>query len=86
MDMDRLTETLQLIADMEAIHPVKLRVLITRARGGTRLARDLRVVLDEMRAPLFGTQIPLREAYAGAFGAPPAPHVDYEPVLEEITR
>lgn len=85
MDLDRLVETLQLVADIEAIHPLRIHVLITRARFGTRLARDLRIILDEMNAPLLDAQIPLREGYAASFGALPAPHVDYTAVLEEIT-
>ncbi|MDQ6898071.1 MAG: ParA family protein [Candidatus Dormibacteraeota bacterium] len=85
MDMDRLVETLQLIAEVEAVHPLRLHVLVTRSRMGTRLARDVRTVLDELHAPLLTAEIPLREAYASAFGAPPAPHVDYIDVLQEMT-
>ena len=86
MDMDRLLETLELIAEVEPVHPVQLRVLVTRLRKGTRLAGDIRTVLEELQAPLLDSYIPLREAYAGAFGAVPAPHVDYAQVLEEISR
>jgi chromosome partitioning protein len=84
MDMDRLLETLELIADVEAVHPVQLRVLVVRARARTRLADDVRTVLDELEAPVMEASVPLREAYAGAFGAPPAPQIDYAAVLEEL--
>lgn len=84
MDVDRLAETLRLVAEVEADHPVDLRVLVVKVRRRTRLAEDVRTVLEELDAPLLRSSIPLREAYAGAFGAPPAPHVDYSAVLEEI--
>jgi chromosome partitioning protein len=84
MDIDRLRETLELIADLEPTHPIDLRVLVVRARARTRLAEDIRTVLGELDAPLMTAVVPLREAYAGAFGAPPAPHVDYAAVLGEI--
>jgi chromosome partitioning protein len=84
MDVDRLRETLQLIAEVEPTHPIDLRILVIRARARTRLSEDVRTVLGELEAPLMTASIPLREAYAGAFGAPPAPHVDYAAVLDEI--
>lgn len=63
---------------------MQLRVLIVRSRSRTRLADDVRTVLDELEAPVMEASVPLREAYAGAFGAPPAPQVDYAAVLEEL--
>jgi len=86
MDMDRLQATLELVSDCEMLHPIDLRILVTRVRPGTRLARDVRTVLDELGAPVLEAEIPLREAYAASFGAPPAAHVDYGAVLAELTR
>lgn len=85
MDVDRLTDTLELVAEVAATHPVATHVLITRARQATRSSREIRATLDGLRVPVLETQIPLREAYTMAFGAPPAPHVDYADVLSEIT-
>jgi chromosome partitioning protein len=85
MDVNRLKPTLELIAEAEEIHPIALHVLITRTRAGTRLARAVRELLAELEVPALVAEIPLREAYAAAFGAPPAPQVDYAAVLAEIT-
>jgi chromosome partitioning protein len=86
MDIDRLAETLELVAEVEPLHSVDLRVLVVKVRARTRLAEDARTVLGELEAPVLSSCIPLREAYAGAFGAMPAPHVDYMAVLEEVRK
>lgn len=85
MDLDRLADTLDLVREVAASHPVATRVLVTRVRPATRSTREVRATLDQLRVPVLKTQIPLREAYSRAFGAPPAPHVDYAGVLTEIT-
>jgi chromosome partitioning protein len=84
MDVDRLMDTLDLVADVARSHPIDTHVLITRVRPATRSGRQVRSVLDELGVHALDTQIPLREAYTQAFGAPPAPHVDYAGVLTEI--
>jgi chromosome partitioning protein len=86
MDMDRLADTFQLIAEVESSHEMELFVLITRARTGTRLAREVRIVLDEMNAPVLAAQVPLAEVYASGFGASPTPETHYQAVLEELSR
>lgn len=85
MDVDRLTDTLELIAEVAATHPVSTHVLVTRVRRATRSSREVRATLHGLDVPVLEAQIPLREAYTVAFGAPPAPHVDYADVLDEIT-
>ena len=84
MDVDRLVETLEIVAEVEPSHPVDLRVLLVKVRTRTRLAGDVRAVLDEMGAPLMTATVPLRETYAAAFGAVPDPGAHHEPVLQEL--
>lgn len=86
MDVDRLRPTIDLVAEVEREtgRPVTLAVLITQARAGTRMARELRPALEALGVPVLAGQVPLREAYAISHGAPPAPHVDYAPVLAEL--
>lgn len=86
MDMDRLTDTLELVGEVrETIrHPLQVRVLLTRVRSGTRSSRMAREELAGREVPVLLAEVPLREAYARAFGSPPAPHVDYGEVLAEL--
>ena len=84
MDLDRLVDTMDLVAEVSATHPVATHVLVTRVRPATRSSREVKATLQRLRLPVLETQIPLREAYTQAFGAPPAPHVDYAGVLAEI--
>lgn len=88
MDIDRLRPTVDLVADVEREngHRVTLYVLLTQVRAGTRMARELRPTLEELGVPLLTAQVPMREAYGVSFGAPPAPHVDYAVVLDELQR
>lgn len=84
MDLDRLTDTMDLVSEVAATHPVRTHVLVTRVRPATRSSREVRGNLERLEMPVLETQIPLREAYTQAFGARPAPHVDYAGVLTEI--
>ena len=84
MDVDRLVETLEIVAEVEPSHPVDLRVLLVKVRARTRLTGDMRAVLDEMGAPLMSATVPLRETYAAAFGAIPDSGAHHETVLQEL--
>jgi chromosome partitioning protein len=86
MDVDRLMDTMELVAEVADSHPVAVHVLITRVRASTRSGREIRSTLDALDVRVLDTQVPLREAYTQAFGAPPAPHVDYAGVLTELAE
>jgi chromosome partitioning protein len=85
IDLDRLAPTLEVLADVDALRPAPAapRVLLTRVRAGTRSARAARVVLGELGLDVLVTEIPLREAYAAAFGGPVAGSTDYDRVAGE---
>jgi chromosome partitioning protein len=86
IDLDRLRGTLQLLAEVEGIHPggVTVHVLLTRARSGTNSRRVAREALSGLDMPILETEIPLREVYANAFGQVPRPGNHYEAVLDEL--
>jgi len=85
LDVNRLMPTVELLAEVDAIHPVQVGVLLTRVRKGTLSARGVREVLAEVGLPLFDTSIPLAEMYAGSFGIAPVDLGAYDDLIKELT-
>lgn len=85
LDLDRLGATLDMVAEVEPLNPVRLHLLLTRVRRGTRSARETRAALEEIGMPVLSAEVPLLETISLSFGAvkPAAP---YEAVVAEITR
>ena len=84
IDLDRLRPTLDLIAEIDAITPVRVFVLLTRVRAATRSGRLTREILAEMGVSLLDTQIPLREGLSTSFGTVPSSDNPYQVVVEEL--
>jgi chromosome partitioning protein len=84
LDVNRLMPTVELLAEVDAIHPVQVGVLLTRVRRGTLSAKGVRDVLAEVGLPLFDTAIPLAEMYAGSFGIAPVDLGAYEELIQEM--
>ena len=84
MDLDRLMPTLELLSEVEPLNPVRVLVLLTRVRRNTRSARAAREALAELGMPVMETEIPLREAYAAAFGLPVEKLHEYEHATREL--
>jgi chromosome partitioning protein len=84
LDLNRLRPTFEKLAELEDVHPVDVGVLLTKVRTRTRSARDAREALAELGYPVLDTEIPLAEAYAGAFGSAPADLGKYEDLLMEL--
>jgi|SRR5882724_1694615 len=84
LDVNPLMPTVELLAEVDAIHPVQVGVLLTRVRKGTLSARGVREVLAEIGLPLFDTSIPLAEQYAGSFGIAPVDLGAYEELIQEL--
>lgn len=84
LDLNRLRPTFEILAELEATHPVEVGVLLTRVRRGTRSARDAREALLGLGYPVLDTEIPLAETYAGAFGTAPADLGMYRDLLAEL--
>jgi len=86
LDVNRIMPTIDLLAEVEPIHPVQVGVLITRARRGTLSARSVRDVLTEVGLPVLDTEIPLSEAIAGSFGIAPTDLGPYEDLIKELQQ
>ena len=83
MDLDRLRPTLDLIAELDAVTPVRVFVLLTRVRAATRSGRVTREVLEDVGVALLDSQIPLRESLNSSFGTVPEDDL-YGVVLDEL--
>lgn len=86
LDMDRLRPTLELVAEVEPIHPLRLWALLTRVRSRTRTAQVAQQLLRELQVPLLQSVITLREEYARSFGTLPRHLGEYAAVLEEMAH
>lgn len=83
MELDRLRPTLDLIAEVEALRPVRTFVLLTRVRAATRSGRLAREVLEASGVTLLDAEVPLRESLSTSFGTVPSDEF-YGPVLDEL--
>jgi chromosome partitioning protein len=85
LDLNRLMPTVELLAEVEPVHPVEAGVLLTRVRRGTIAAREVREVLADANLPALDTEIPLAELYAGSFGTAPTDLGEYEALIKELS-
>ena len=87
LDVARLSATLELVTGAWALNDaLRVRVLLTRVRAGTRSRRDTREVIVEQGARVLETEIPQREAIGLAGGSLVADPGPYTPLLAELHR
>lgn len=84
LDLNRLMPTFELLAELEAVHPVNVGVLLTKVRRGTVSARSVREILGEVGYPILDTEIPLAEMFAGGFGTAPTDLGEYADLITEL--
>jgi chromosome partitioning protein len=89
LEVARLGPTFEAAAEMEALHPVSVRVLLVRVRAGTRSARDARLALEApppegLGLPTLKAEVRLAERYATAYGLVPPDLGEYREVLAEL--
>lgn len=84
VDAATLMPTVDLLAEIEPVHPVVFGVLLTKVRRNTLSARGARDVLAELDLPVMDTEIPLAEQYAGSFGLFPRDLGAYADLLREL--
>lgn len=84
LDVNRIMPTVELLAEIEPIHPVEFAVVLTKVRRGTLSARGVREVLVEQDLPVMDTEIPLAEQYAASFGMYPTDLGAYADLLQEL--
>jgi chromosome partitioning protein len=84
LDLNRIMPTIDLLAEVEPLHPVEVGVLLTKVRRGTVSARSVRDVLAEAGLPVLDSEIPLGEMYAGSFGIAPTDLGHYDDLIKEL--
>ena len=85
LDLDRIEATLELATDAQALNDeLRIRLLLTRVRQGTKSQRDIREILAEDGLTVMETEIPQREAIGLAGGTVVIRLDAYEPLLDEI--
>ena len=82
MDVREIGRVLALIDEVAALHPLHVRILLTKVRAGTAAAREARAGLADL--PLFEAQVGLRESYARAWGTTPADLQEYRYIIDEL--
>jgi len=85
-ELRELPKTFELAADIDAVHPLTVAVLLVQVRGGTRSAAEARSLLAELHMPALSAEVGLRERYRMAFGMVPVELGDYEAVLAELRQ
>jgi chromosome partitioning protein len=86
LDLNRMRPTFELLAELEAVHPVEVGVLLTKVRARTLSARGAREILAELDYPVMDTEIPLAEMYAGSFGSAPGDLGRYADLIKELQQ
>jgi chromosome partitioning protein len=86
LDLNRISPTFEVLAEIGVSHPVEVGVLLTKVRRGTRSARAAREILAEHGYPAMNTEIPLAEHFAGSFGTVPAVVGQYWELLAELQQ
>lgn len=82
LELRQLGPTFELLAELEPHTPL-LRVLLTQVHAQTVAAREARRLLTQVEVPLLRAEVPHRQGYRTAFGAP-LTLTHYESVLAEL--
>lgn len=83
LDLDRLSATLDLLAEVEPLNAFRWSLLLTRLRRGTRSSRETRAALEDLEMSVMTAEVPLREAIGLSFGVL-RPSDDYGRVVDEL--
>jgi chromosome partitioning protein len=84
VELEQLSDTFDLAAEVDAISPTFAQVLLVKARRNTRSLVEARSYLTEHELPVMATEIHLLESYPLAYGTVPADLAEYEMVAEEL--
>jgi chromosome partitioning protein len=80
----QLGVTLRTAAEVDQVHPVAVRVLLTRVRSRTRSSAAAREYLAGLGVPPMAAQVALRESIPMSWGTADMPLGDYDAVLAEL--
>ena len=82
MDVREIGRVLALIDEVALLHPLRVRILLTKVRAGTTAAGEARAGLADL--PVMRCQIGLRESYSKSWGRTPRQLQEYTYLLEEL--
>jgi len=87
VDLDRLTPTLEVLADVQPYHhSLTVQCILTRVRRGTKSAEAARRLIAELRLPTLPAEIALRENYSTSFGLAPRDLNEYGAVVTALLQ
>lgn len=86
MEMRELRPTLDLVAEVDIVHPIKTSILLVKVRRNTRSQKQARQALLDMRLPLMDVEVHYAESYKMACGMTPADGGEYPNVLKELSN
>ena len=84
LDVNRIMPTIDLLAEVEPIHPVQVGVLLTKVRRGTVSARSVRECPGRGRPARAGHRDPAQRDDAGSFGIAPTDLGAYDDLIKEL--
>lgn len=85
-ELRELPKTFDIAAEIDAVHPLRVAVLLVQVRSGTRSGIEARELLAELDMPALDAEVRFLERYRLAFGSVPADLGDYEQVLAELAQ
>jgi chromosome partitioning protein len=86
-ELRELPKTFEVAAEVDAIHPLWVAVLLVQVRPGTTSEQDARELLTSFDMPAFEAQVRLLKRYEQSFGTVPLDDLgDYEAVLSELLQ
>lgn len=86
-ELRELPKTFDIAAEVDAVHPLWVAVLLVQVRPGMTSEQDARELLGGLDMPAFDCQVRLLKRYEQSFGTVPLDDLgDYEQVLTELMQ
>lgn len=85
-ELCELPKTFEFAAEVDAVHPLWVAVLLVQVRPGATTERDARELLVGYDMAAFDAQVRLLKRYELSFGTVPHDLGDYEAVLTELLQ
>jgi chromosome partitioning protein len=86
-ELRELPKTFDIAAEVDAIHPLWVSVLLVQVRPGMTSETDARDLLSKLDMPAFDSYVRLLKRYEQSFGTVPLDDLgDYEAVLAELVQ
>lgn len=83
-DLREVPKTIDLAAEVDAVHPLAVAVLLVQVQMTSTAAVEARELLGELDVPVMAAQVRMLKRFALAFGSVPDQLWDYEDVVKEV--